>query len=107
MPLHSLQRLSPTAVLGLWQLTETPDELWQLLPQPPAYRPLMPATADAARQAQWLAGRALIHALPSALLAEPPTDLVVHNDATGRPWRARGTASRCRCRTRALGRRPC
>ena len=88
MPLHSLQCLSPTAVLGLWQLTETPAELWPLLPQPDAYRALLPATADAARQAQWLAGRVLIHALLPVLVAEPPADLVVRNDATGRPWLA-------------------
>ncbi|MFD2721536.1 4'-phosphopantetheinyl transferase superfamily protein [Hymenobacter monticola] len=88
MPLHSCQRLSPTAVLGLWQLTETPDELWPLLPQPATYRALMPATADAARQAQWLAGRVLIHALLPEIMAEPPADLVVQNDATGRPWLA-------------------
>jgi phosphopantetheinyl transferase len=88
MPLHSLQRLSPTAVLGLWHLTETPEELWRLLPQQPAYQALIPATADAARRAQWLAGRVLIHALQPELLADSPADLVVRNDATGRPWLA-------------------
>jgi phosphopantetheinyl transferase len=80
-------------VLGLWQLTETPAELWHLLPQRNAYQALMPATADAARQAQWLAGRVLIHALQQEMMAEPPTDMVVHNDATGRPWLA-GTGHR-------------
>ncbi|MCC3152898.1 4'-phosphopantetheinyl transferase superfamily protein [Hymenobacter sp. BT770] len=88
MPLHSFQRLSPTAVLGLWQLTETPAELWLNLPQPDSYQPLVPATADATRLAQWLAGRVLAHCLIAELVAEPPTDLVVHNDATGRPWLA-------------------
>ena len=88
MPLHSIQRLSPIAVLGLWHLTETPDELWHLLPQQEAYQALMPTTADAARQAQWLAGRVLIHVLPQEIKADPPTDLVVRNDATGRPWLA-------------------
>ena len=88
MPLHSFQRLSPTAVLGLWQLTETPAELWPSLPQPDAYRALMPATADATRQAQWLAGRALTHRLVAELADQPPMDLVVHNDGTGRPWLA-------------------
>ncbi len=88
MPLHSFQRLSPTAVLGLWHLTETPAALWPGLPQPEAYQALMPATADAARQAQWLAGRALIHAVLGELMARPRADLVVQNDATGRPWLA-------------------
>ena len=63
MPLHSLQRLSPTALLGLWQLTEAPAELWNTIPHPKKYRLLMPQTADATRQAQWLAGRVLAHAL--------------------------------------------
>lgn len=88
MPLHSIQRLSPTAALGLWHLTETPAELWQLLPQPAAYQPLMPATADTVRQAQWLAGRVLIHTLARQTTTEPPADLMVQNDATGRPWLA-------------------
>ena len=56
MPLHSIQRLSSTAVLGLWHLTETPEELWHLLPQQEAYQALMPATADAARQPLCLTG---------------------------------------------------
>ncbi|SFQ74190.1 4'-phosphopantetheinyl transferase family protein [Hymenobacter arizonensis] len=88
MPLHSLQHLSPTAVLGLWQLTETPAELWAQLPQAAAYQALMPATADASRQAQWLAGRALAHTLLQELTAATAADMVVHNDATGRPWLA-------------------
>ncbi len=89
MPLHSIQRLSPTAVLGLWHLTEPPAELWQLLPQPQVYRALMPTTADATRQAQWLAGRALTHMLAAEILAASPlADLLVRNDGTGRPWLA-------------------
>jgi 4'-phosphopantetheinyl transferase len=88
MPLHSFQRLSPTAVLGLWRLTETPAELWPLLPQAEGYQPLLPATADAKRQTQWLGGRVLIH----RLLADAGLDLSpsvrVLNDATGRPWLA-------------------
>jgi phosphopantetheinyl transferase len=86
MPLHSIQHLAPTAVLGLWHLTETPAELWHLLPQQRAYQALMPTTADATRQAQWLAGRVLIHALSTEIMAGPTADLVVNNDATGRPW---------------------
>jgi 4'-phosphopantetheinyl transferase len=89
MPLHSIQRLSPTAVLGLWHLTELPAELWELVPRPQAYQALMPTTTDATRQAQWLAGRALTHTLAADLLAaSPPADLLVRNDGTGRPWLA-------------------
>ncbi|MBF9219945.1 4'-phosphopantetheinyl transferase family protein [Hymenobacter ruricola] len=86
MPLHSLQRLSPTAVLGLWHLTETPAELWPLLPQASTYQTLLPATADARRQAQWLSGRVLIHRLLSEAELAFPAEIQVRNDATGRPW---------------------
>lgn len=86
MPLHSIQQLSPTAVLGLWHLTETPETLWDGLPQAEAYRPLLPATADARRQAQWLAGRRLAHALFGELPTPLPPATLVQNDATGRPW---------------------
>lgn len=90
MPFHSLQRLSPTAVLGLWHLAETPAELWPSLPQADAYRALLPATAGPARQAQWLAGRVLTHELLKEVTPQPPAGLVVQNDATGRPWLAGG-----------------
>ena len=92
MPLHSIQHLSPTAVLGLWHLTETPADLWAGLPNPEAYRPLLPATADTTRQAQWLAGRRLIHRLFEESSAPPPAPTVVQNDATGRPWLAGAAA---------------
>ncbi len=85
MPLHTVQRLSPTAVLGLWHLTEAPAALWPLLPQPAAYDALIPAAADATRRAQWLAGRVLVHALAEAFEGSP-APFVVRNDATGRPW---------------------
>ena len=88
MPLHSVQRLSPTAVLGLWHLTETPEALWADLPNAAAYQPLLPATADAKRQAQWLAGRRLAHALFGELPTPLPSETLVQNDATGRPWLA-------------------
>ena len=88
MPLHSVQRLSPTAVLGLWQLTETPAELWAGLPQQARYAPLLPATADERRQAQWLAGRRLAHALFDELAESLPPDTILRNEATGRPWLA-------------------
>ncbi|MBD2770514.1 4'-phosphopantetheinyl transferase superfamily protein [Hymenobacter sp. BT664] len=86
MPLHSLQRLSPTAVLGLWHLTETPAELWAELPRPETYEGLLPVTADAKRQAQWLAGRVLTHAVLVELGISPTAQVVVQNDTTGRPW---------------------
>ena len=86
MPLHSVQALSPTAVLGLWHLTETPADLWAGLPNAAAYQPLLPATADTKRQAQWLAGRRLAHALFGEFTTPLPPETVVQNDATGRPW---------------------
>ena len=88
MPLHSLQRLSPTAVLGLWHLTEAPAELWPQLPQADDYRARMPATTDATRHAQWLAGRVLVHRLLAEFPQHLATDAQLHNDATGRPWLA-------------------
>jgi 4'-phosphopantetheinyl transferase len=91
MPLHSFRPLSPTAVLGLWHLTETASDLWPLLPQGEAYRALMPATTDATRQAQWLAGRALIHRLLTEFLGQDLSHVMVHNDPTGRPWLAGDT----------------
>ena len=88
MPLHTIQRLSPAAVLGLWHLTETPAELWATLPHAAAYAPLLPATADARRQAQWLAGRRLTHSLVGELPTPLPPETLVQNDPTGRPWLA-------------------
>ena len=93
MPLHSIQRLSPTAVLGLWRLTETPAELWAELPNPTAYQPLLPAAADTKRRAQWLAGRRLAHALFGELPTPLAPETVVRNDATGRPWLAGAPAN--------------
>ncbi|GAA4362488.1 hypothetical protein GCM10023185_30520 [Hymenobacter saemangeumensis] len=87
MPLYSLQRLSPTAILGLWQLQEVPDTLWPLLPQAAQYRALVPPTADATRQAQWLAGRVLAHELLRTLLGpEASAAVLLRNEASGRPW---------------------
>ena len=88
MPLHSLQRLSPTAVLGLWHLTEAPTELWPQLPQAADYQARMPATTDATRLAQWLAGRVLVHRLLAEFPQHFAADVRLHNDATGRPWLA-------------------
>ena len=92
MPLHSIQRLSPTAVLGLWHLTETPADLWAKLPNAAAYQPLLPATADTKRQAQWLAGRRLAHSLFSEFPELFPSETLVQNDSTGRPWLASAPA---------------
>jgi len=87
MPLHTLQRLSPTAVLGLWHLREAPDELWPLLPHAEEYQPLLPARADALRQTQWLAGRVLAHELLHTLLGPAAcADVLLRNEASGRPW---------------------
>ncbi len=86
MPLHSLQRLAPTAVLGLWHRTETVADLWPLLPPgcAPIYRALQPATADANRLGQWLAARVLLYRLlPEIQLVAAETWL--ENDAHGRP----------------------
>ncbi|MFD1468381.1 4'-phosphopantetheinyl transferase family protein [Hymenobacter caeli] len=88
MPLHRLLRLSPTAVLGLWHRTETAAALGALLPAGAgaAYAALLPA-AGPERQAQWLAGRVLAHAVAAALWPGAPAPLV-QNDATGRPYLA-------------------
>ena len=92
MPLHSLQSLSPTAVLGLWHLTETPAMLWDALPNAASYQRLVPETANTTRQAQWLAGRRLIHTLLTELPVPPPAHTTVLNGATGRPWLTGETA---------------
>ena len=75
-------------MLGLWHRTEAPAALWSLLPWPDAYQPRLPATADANRQAQWLAGRVLLHELLRAFPAAGLAEATVQNDATGRPWLA-------------------
>lgn len=88
MPLHSIQTLPTGAHLGLWQLRETPADLWALLPDAAPYRPLLPAPATPARQAQWLAGRVLMHRLLAGLGGPPgnvPTPPHLVNDGDGRP----------------------
>ena len=89
MPLHSIQLLASGAHLGLWHLQESAAELWARLPAPATYQPLLPVTADATRQAQWLAGRVLMHEL--LVVAEqtapsPSGSIHLVNDATGRPY---------------------
>jgi len=87
MPLYSLTNLPGGCQLGLWQLTETPADLWPQLLDAAAYAPLLPARADGPRQAQWLAGRVLIQ--QSLLNAAPAVPLpCLRNDETGRPWLA-------------------
>ena len=87
VPLHSLQRLSPTAVLGLWHRTEAPAALWALLPPGlvPGYQTRQPATADAARRGQWLAARVLLHRVLAAVLPAPAGPVWLENAASGRP----------------------
>ncbi len=88
MPLHRLLPLSSTAALGLWHRTESAAALWPLLPDGgAAYAPLLP-TAGPDRQAEWLAGRALAHAVAAELWPGGPGLLVRNDDATGRPYLA-------------------
>lgn len=88
MPLHSIQRLSPDALLGLWHRTEVPADLWPLLPRPADYQPLLPPSAAPERQAQWLVGRVLVHRLLAELAPNPAADFILQNESTGRPWLA-------------------
>ncbi|MBJ6142550.1 4'-phosphopantetheinyl transferase superfamily protein [Hymenobacter sp. BT559] len=90
MPLYSIRPLPGGAHLGLWHLTETPTALWPQLATPEAYRPLLPARADGPRQAQWLAGRVLVHHL-LATVAPDAGSFLLQNDATGRPFLISGT----------------
>ncbi|UOQ72145.1 4'-phosphopantetheinyl transferase family protein [Hymenobacter cellulosilyticus] len=84
MPLHSVTPLSDHALLGLWNLTEQPADLLQLVPRPELYSQLQPTARDEARTLQWLAGRTLAHALLSAL--GPGAQAVLRNDENGRPY---------------------
>ncbi|GAB2959912.1 4'-phosphopantetheinyl transferase superfamily protein [Hymenobacter coalescens] len=85
MPLHRLTAL-PTAapaLLGLWHLTEPAEELLAQLPAAAQYAALLPTGRDPQRPRQWLAGRALAHALLRELT---PTPALIRNDAaTGQP----------------------
>ncbi|WP_167855271.1 4'-phosphopantetheinyl transferase family protein [Hymenobacter wooponensis] len=83
MPLHSITPVSQTAVLGLWQLTESIPGLWDLLPAQPHYLARYPDGRDELRARQWLAGRVLAHQLLREVNDAPAT---VHNDPNGRPY---------------------
>ncbi|GAA3946138.1 4'-phosphopantetheinyl transferase superfamily protein [Hymenobacter algoricola] len=83
MPLHTITPLAPDALLGLWHLTDLPPDLLALLPQAALYAPLQPAGRDETRARQWLAGRALAHALLAELTATPA---LLRNDPNGRPF---------------------
>ena len=83
MPLHSLTPLPNDALLGLWRLTETADELFALLPHPAHYAARQPPGRHAARTAQWLAGRVAAHQLTRQFTDLEP---VIDNDANGRPY---------------------
>ena len=92
MPPPVIHRLAPAALLGLWQRPTTAADLWLLLPPAAAgaYRARLPA-APAERQAQWLAGRVLVHGLLAELAATnaiATPDFLLHNDPAGRPWLA-------------------
>ncbi|RTQ50191.1 4'-phosphopantetheinyl transferase superfamily protein [Hymenobacter gummosus] len=85
MPLHRLTAPLPDspALLGLWHLTEPVEELLALLPAAAGYAELLPAGRDAQRPRQWLAGRALAHALLRELGAGPA--LIRNAPDTGQP----------------------
>jgi 4'-phosphopantetheinyl transferase len=83
MPLHSLTPLSGQALLGLWQLTEPPEALWPLLPQPLHYTARFPQGRHEDRARQWLAGRVLAHQLLRELTDAQAT---LHSDVNGRPF---------------------
>lgn len=83
MPLHTITPLAPDALLGLWHLTDAPAELLAHLPDPAHYAARQPTGRDETRTRQWLAGRALAHALLARLT---PTPARLQNDANGRPY---------------------
>ncbi|RYU79756.1 4'-phosphopantetheinyl transferase superfamily protein [Hymenobacter persicinus] len=83
MPLHTVTPLAPDALLGLWHLTDLPTDLLAVVPQAEQYAPLQPAGRDENRTLQWLAGRALAHALLARFTAAPA---LLRNDANGRPY---------------------
>ncbi|GAA4375667.1 4'-phosphopantetheinyl transferase family protein [Hymenobacter koreensis] len=72
MPLHRLSPLPHTpALLGLWQLTESVEELLAQVPAASGYAEHLPAGRDPERPRQWLAARALVHALLPQLSDAP------------------------------------
>lgn len=83
MPLHSLSPISQTSLLGLWQLTESAEQLWSALPAHAHYLARFPDGRDEARTQQWLAGRVLAHQALRELSDAPAT---LANDANGRPY---------------------
>lgn len=83
MPLYSITPLANHTLLGLWHLTEPAATLAASLPEPAYYQSRQPAGRDESRRRQWLAGRALAHALLPRLTAQPAR---LGNDANGRPF---------------------
>lgn len=83
MPLHSLTPLSEHAVLGLWQLEESVEDLFAIVPETMYYAALLPTGRHAARSTQWLAGRVLAHQLLRELT---PAPALLSNDPNGRPF---------------------
>lgn len=83
MPLSTVAPVADHALLGLWHLTETVEELWALLPSPAHYRQHLPAGQHEARTREWLAGRVLAHRLLPQL---GQAQALLENDANGRPY---------------------
>lgn len=75
--------MAPTAVLGLWQLTEPAEALWPLLPTPAHNLSRFAPGRDELRARQWLAARVLAHQVLRELTDAPAT---LRNDDNGRPF---------------------
>jgi phosphopantetheinyl transferase len=67
----------------LWQLEESADALLTALPEPQQYAALQPMGRDETRTTQWLAGRALAHAVLREFTA---SSAILINDDNGRPF---------------------
>ncbi|MBC3539950.1 4'-phosphopantetheinyl transferase superfamily protein [Rufibacter sediminis] len=81
MPLHQLQQLSSTSLLGLWLVTETTDQLREeLLARRPDHE--LPVFKAESRTREWLAARLLAYLLLEKLSAP---DMYLHTQETGGP----------------------
>ncbi|KAA9338354.1 4'-phosphopantetheinyl transferase superfamily protein [Hymenobacter busanensis] len=87
MPLHRISTFADgQTLLGLWQLTESVEELLAQVPAAADYAALLPAGRDPQRPRQWLAGRALVHTLLPHLPASAPSARVRNDAATNQPF---------------------